>query len=97
MSLAQMLQQMQEKGALHAEHICSLLSEMKTMFDMKVDNVGRNEVSNDLDATVETGCDTISLLRLDVDAWRREVDEILGMNRADYEARFGAGIANTDV
>merc|ERR1711924_396604 len=71
------LQQMQEKEENLTEDIINLKNEMNTKLDTKVDNVAWKEANDDLDAAIKTVRDMVSSLRLDVDARRRKVDEIL--------------------
>eukprot|EP00438_Fugacium_kawagutii_P018638 Skav224584 [mRNA] locus=scaffold246:285913:295513:- [translate_table: standard] len=75
------LQQMQEKEENLTEDIINLKNEMCTKLDTKVDNVAWKEANDDLDAAVKTVRDMVSSLRLDVDARRRKVDEILATVR----------------
>ena len=46
----------------------------------------RQEANDDLDAAIKTVRDMVSSLRLDVDARRRKVDEILATIRHDITA-----------
>merc|ERR1719217_1409599 len=73
------LQQMQEKEENLTEDIINLKNEMNTKLDTKVDNVAWKEANDDLDAAIKTVRDMVSSLRLDVDARRRKVDEILAI------------------
>ena len=49
-------------------------------------SVFRQEANDDLDAAIKTVRDMVSSLRLDVDARRRKVDEILATIRHDITA-----------
>jgi len=49
------------------------------------DNVAWKEANDDLDAAIKTVRDMVSSLRLDVDARRRKVDEILATIRHDIQ------------
>merc|ERR1740133_401061 len=80
------LQQMQEKEENLTEDIINLKNEMNTKLDTKVDNVAWKEANDDLDAAIKTVRDMVSSLRLDVDARRRKVDEILATIRHDITA-----------
>merc|ERR1719222_1483866 len=80
------LQQMQEKEENLTEEIINLKNEMNTKLDTKVDNVAWKEANDDLDAAIKTVRDMVSSLRLDVDARRRKVDEILATIRHDITA-----------
>merc|ERR1712151_1461635 len=80
------LQQMQEKEENLTEDIINLKNEMNTKLDTKVDNVAWKEANDDLDAAIKTVRDMVSSLRLDVDARRRKVDEILATIRHNITA-----------
>merc|ERR1712167_290157 len=80
------LQQMQEKEENLTEDIINLKNEMNTKLDTKVDNVAWKEANDDLDAAIKTVRDMVSSLRLDGDARRRKVDEILATIRHDITA-----------
>merc|ERR1719473_1051014 len=75
------LQQMQEKEENLTEDLINLKNEMNAKLDTKVDNVAWKEANDDLDAAIKTVRDMVSSLRLDVDARRRKVDEILATIR----------------
>merc|ERR1712196_233489 len=68
------------------EDIINLKNEMNTKLDTKVDNVAWKEANDDLDAAIKTVRDMVSSLRLEVDARRRKVDEILATIRHDITA-----------
>merc|ERR1712078_62873 len=80
------LQQMQEKEENLTEDLINLKNEMNTKLDTKVDNVAWKEANDDLEAAIKTVRDMVSSLRLDVDARRRKVDEILATIRHDITA-----------
>jgi hypothetical protein len=88
---------MQEKEENLTDDIINLRNEMNIKLDTKVDNVAWKEANDDLDADIKTVCGMVLSLRLDVDARRRKVDEILvtirhditavEMNLEDYKAK----------
>merc|ERR1712093_806990 len=78
--------QMQEKEENLTEDIINLKNEMDTKLDTKVGNVAWKEANDDLEAAIKTVRDMVSSLRLDVDARRRKVDEILATIRHDITA-----------
>ncbi|CAE7232349.1 ynaI [Symbiodinium sp. CCMP2456] len=80
------LQQMQEKEENLSEDMINLKNELTAKLDTKVDNVAWKEANDDLDAAIKTVRDMVSSLRLDVDARRRKVDEILATVRHDITA-----------
>jgi len=80
------LQQMQEKEENLSEDMIHLKNELTAKLDTKVDNVAWKEANDDLDAAIKTVRDMVSSLRLDVDARRRKVDEILATVRHDITA-----------
>merc|ERR1712196_672879 len=65
------------------EDVINLKNEMNAKLDTKVDDVAWKEANDDLDAAIKTVRDMVSSLRLDVDARRRKVDEILATIRHD--------------
>jgi hypothetical protein len=79
-------QLMQEKEENLTEDITNLKNEMIIKLDTKVDNVAWKEANEDLDAAIKTVRDMVLLLRLDVEAWRRNVDVMLATIRHDTTA-----------
>eukprot|EP00439_Symbiodinium_sp_Y106_P025461 s5157_g3.t1 len=87
------LQQMQEKEENLSEDMINLKNELTAKLDTKVDNVAWKEANDDLDAAIKTVRDMVSSLRLDVDARRRKVDEILATVRHDITAESKSKLA----
>jgi len=80
------LQSMQSREENIQEEMVLLKNEVNTTLSTKVDGVAWKEANDDLDSAIKTVRDMVSSVRLDVDARRRKVDEVLMTIRHDLTA-----------
>merc|ERR1719231_1726992 len=84
--VSQSLQECHERVSGLGQDILSLRDQTQAKLDGKVDISGAAETESQLDSAIKTVSNLVSTLRLDVDARRRKVDELMEKQRTSLRS-----------
>jgi archaellum component FlaC len=84
--VSQSLQECHERVSGLSQDILALRDQTQAKLDGKVDVSGAQETESQLDSAIKTVNNLVSTLRLDVDARRRKVDELLEKQRTSLRS-----------
>merc|ERR1719359_1834179 len=84
--VSQSLQECHERVSGLSQDILALRDQTQAKLDSKVDVSGAQETESQLDSAIKTVNNLVSTLRLDVDARRRKVDELLEKQRTSLRS-----------